>query len=330
MSEPRLHHILPVFYLSGFTDTGTREGWLHVFDYFRRGKRYRARPTKVARERDYYRIYELEVDQNAVEKELDNLESSLAPVLHEVIERRTIKSPKELGSLLSLAALIHARGPRARDNFSVGLENRMREGLISGNVSKEEWEKIVEAEKRAGVDPALLPSYEEARRLVKEGTWSPKAPQLHVVDAIRHMQRAMFDLLLPHVWSLAAADPGSAEFVCSDSPLTWSTKEMWEPGWSEDERLDDPNVTVMFPLSKSLALITCPYDRDNPKRFTYQATEAVVAWVNSRTQLYSYGMLYSASPDFLLLQKGNKVGHSQDYFAHMDLMWSGSAQSPPE
>src|SRR5829696_3321193 len=55
LTEPRQHHILPAFYLAGFTDTGGKDGTLHVFDYARK-RSYTSKPEKVARERDFYRI----------------------------------------------------------------------------------------------------------------------------------------------------------------------------------------------------------------------------------------------------------------------------------
>ena len=68
MSEPRQHHLLPEFYLAGFTDTGTRDGMLHVSDY-RRSRRYRVRPGQAARERDFYRIEVPGEDRNVIEKD---------------------------------------------------------------------------------------------------------------------------------------------------------------------------------------------------------------------------------------------------------------------
>src|SRR5690349_4884447 len=110
MREPRQHHILPAFYLTGFTDTGTRKGRVHVFDY-RQPKRYWARPDTVAHERDYYRMYEPDQDEYAIEKALAQLEDKLAAVLQEVVARGgRIQKLKELGTLLSLAALLYARG----------------------------------------------------------------------------------------------------------------------------------------------------------------------------------------------------------------------------
>ena len=50
-AAPRNHHIVPQFYLAGFTDTDMDDGTLYVYDYFR-AKSYRASPKQACRERD--------------------------------------------------------------------------------------------------------------------------------------------------------------------------------------------------------------------------------------------------------------------------------------
>jgi hypothetical protein len=131
----------------------------------------------------------------------------------------------------------------------------------------------------------------------------------------------ILDALIPHHWSVAiVASTDNGGFICSDSPLTWSLVEPWEREVTEEVRLDDPNVHITFPLSKELALITRNYDRHKKHRYSYEANDGVVAWVNARTHVYSFGTLYSAGEDFLLLRKGNKIGFSRDYFAHTDKM----------
>jgi hypothetical protein len=69
---------LPAFYLAGFTDTGTKDGTLYVFDYARK-RRYTSKPEKVARERDFYRLYKPGLDKYGIEKDLAaGLESEIA------------------------------------------------------------------------------------------------------------------------------------------------------------------------------------------------------------------------------------------------------------
>jgi hypothetical protein len=321
MSEPRLHHLLPEFYLAGFTDTGTRDGMLCVFDY-RRGRRYRVRPGQAARERDFYRVEVPSQDRNVIEKELSRLEGDLAPTLRRVTETDVVRY-EDLADLLSFAAMVHVRGRRGLERLYLGLQEKMRSGLEDGSLPPDEWERIIDAHRREGVDPATLPHYEEARCKAANGVWAPVAPRELVLGMLPDMQRTVFDALVPHVWSLAVARPDAGEFVCSDSPLSWFKMMPWEPGFREDGSLDDLDTTVSFPLTSKLALITRPYDRGQKERYRYEATQQVVAWVNSRTHVGSLGTLYSASGDFSLLEKGNEVGRSSDYFAHVESIRKG-------
>ncbi len=323
MPEPRQHHILPEFYLAGFTDTGTRDGMLHVFDYHR-GRRYRVRPRQAARERDFYRVEVAGEDPNVVEKDLSRLEGELAPTLRRVTETDVVRH-EDIKDLLLFASIAHVRGRKALERVYLGLEEKMRLGLEDGSYTQEEWEGVIDAHRREGTGPATLLTYEEARHRAADGVWAPIAPRELVLGQLPNMQRAVFDALVPHVWSLAVAQPDAGEFICSDSPLTWSRVEPWEPGFREDDSLDDPDLTVTFPLNKKLTLITRPYDRGQKKRYRYWATPEVVAWVSSRTHTYSLGTLYSASEDIALLKKGNRIGRSTDYFAHVESMRRGAA-----
>jgi hypothetical protein len=104
----RQHHFLPVFYLSGFTQGGTRTGRLHAFDYIR-DRHYASTPTKVARERDYYRI-ETHSDPDVLETALSRMESMAAAALTTVTRQRRIASRGQLPDLLAFVALTFARG----------------------------------------------------------------------------------------------------------------------------------------------------------------------------------------------------------------------------
>ncbi len=301
-----------------------------MFDYARK-RSYISKPEKVARERDFYRLYKPDLYDYAIEKDLGALESELAPVLRHVTET-DMASPKELGTLLSLAANIYVRGPRGLERAYLAIEEQMRSGLKDGTLTAEAWEEVRELLRLEGEDSAARVTYEEARRRLREDeAWSPIAPRDYIVAHLADLNKIILDKLIPdtpedHVWSLAVANPDAGEFITSDSPLCWMSVLPWEPGHKKVESietpgpgdsLDDPNTTVSFPLSKKLALITRPNDRGVKERgFRYEAIAEVVAWVNARTQQASLGTLYSPSEHFCLLEPGNKMGRSTDHFAH--------------
>ena len=65
----RSHHYVPAFYLAGFTDTGTRDGFLWVSD--RETERtWRSKPDEAGCERDFYRIYLEGLRPDAVERDV--------------------------------------------------------------------------------------------------------------------------------------------------------------------------------------------------------------------------------------------------------------------
>jgi Protein of unknown function (DUF4238) len=133
MSEPRQHHGIPAFYLAGFTASGTRDDSLHVYDYPRH-RHYGAKPEAAARERDFNRVYEPNEDPNIIERDLGRLENELAPVLRSVLASGRLRGGHELGELLSLVAMIHARGPKARRGISLAVERTMRRKFEAGVV----------------------------------------------------------------------------------------------------------------------------------------------------------------------------------------------------
>jgi hypothetical protein len=303
MSAPRQHHILPIFYLSGFTEDGTREGRLHVFDYVR-DKQYTSTPAHVGHECDFYRVYEPNTDPYITERSLADLESELAPALKNVLATGVFHGGEELASVLSLVALNYARARRARHRLTFALSASIKGKLAAGVVTKEQWDRLVAAELRAGVPSDQLHSFEEATRLATHEDWSPKAPEVLKVGLITEIQRGICDVLADRTWSLARTDDQAGHFICSDTPLSWSDD------YQQTARMDDPNQTITAPLGNYLALIT----RDDGRRGTYKVPKEVVAWVNFRTQFGSCGNIYWDGGNFPLL-RGHKVSCWSEYQA---------------
>lgn len=310
MSQPRQHHIIPQFYLAGFSDTGSRDGRVHVFDYFR-GKRYKARASEVGTQRDFYRIYEEGVDPNAVEGALSELETDFASVLARVIASGRFENPADLGAILSLAALLHARGRRVRWLLSESISMSLAKKLETGSVTREQYEQLVASEARAGVPTDAFPSFNELDEAIQAG-WKPKAPEVLKVGLIWEVHRYFVNQLLSRIWSIGRAEPGSSGFICSDTPLVWGQREPSDP-LAVIERVDDPHVPITFPLNTELALIT----RED-RHGTYNAERRVVAWVNSRTLFNSMGSVYWHGDQFFLERSRGRVGTSSNYFSYVE------------
>jgi hypothetical protein len=81
------------------------------------------------------------------------------------------------------------------------------------------------------------------------------------------------------------------------------------------ESLAEPEAMISCPLSRNLALLALPPSLEK-KGGNYEATDSIVADINSRTQLSSMGMLYSASKEYLLL-RGDTPTSSLEYFDYV-------------
>jgi hypothetical protein len=312
-NEPRQHHIVPAFYLAGFTDTGGIDGKLHVFDYFRT-KQYRSSPRRVCREKDFYRIHEPNEDPNVMERNMAATEHAIAPTLSEVVERGKVFKLQQVGTILSLAALITARDHRGRIRLSTGLAKSLREHLEAGKISREKWDEIRGAELRAGVHSTELPEYDQAREMIRRSEWMPHAPHIFLVGMIPEMQHEILNCLVDRPWELMITDPAiNGGFITSDSPLVWGSLDQIQDDYLSAS-LKDPNLEITFPVNKAQALISYR----GARRGNCTATDTVVGHVNMRTLQLSMGLVFHASPNFFLRRRNGQIAQGTDYFAYVE------------
>jgi hypothetical protein len=94
MSEPKLHHYVPRFYLSRFTDTS---GYLWIWDRDK-DRIFRTKPSRVAAEKDFYRIAELAEsggDPLLMEKQFSHLEGEVAQITNQWLDWLRDMKPHE-------------------------------------------------------------------------------------------------------------------------------------------------------------------------------------------------------------------------------------------
>ena len=83
-TEPRRHHYLPQFYLSGFTTTGELDGQLRLIG-LKDGKRWGGTPNTVGHQRDFYRVEGVPgIEPNDLERGFADLESRAANVIRSI------------------------------------------------------------------------------------------------------------------------------------------------------------------------------------------------------------------------------------------------------
>jgi hypothetical protein len=310
-TEARKHHIIPAFYLAGFTLTGSATGRLHVLHY-PTGRRYISTPRKACRETDFYRVEEPGADPNLVENLLAWHEGVVAPFVHHIATTGTVTGRGQVGEALALAASIAARSRRGRHQLKVALASRLAMRLRRGEVLEDDWERLRAAELRNGATPEEVPSYREAIHRLLDGTWFPRAPAILTVGLIPEAQDALLKSLQRRPWELHVTDAASnGGFICSDSPLVWGNLDEAIAG--RQQSLESVDIEVTFPVSRNAALVSYRGAREG----TLQTTDDVAAHVNMRTLQLSTGLVFHCDDDFLLRRRGGVIGHGVEYFAYV-------------
>jgi hypothetical protein len=307
-NEPRKHHVLPAFYLAGFTPNDSPTGRLHVFD-FSTGKRYKSTPRQAHRQTDYFRLEVPSVDPNLVEKELSRHETALAPSVRQVGSGE-IADREAIAKTLELAAALHVRSPTARMNVGKVAAAAVAAKLRKGHISREEWEQIRQSELRNGATPDEAPEYDEAISRLLNTEWYPRPPTGAFVSTIFELIDRIWSMLRRHRWETHVTDPtANGGFITSTSPLAWGDLDAITSGRVPTGSIDDPEIELTFPVSRRVALIGYPRAREA----RCAATDQSVAHVNARALHLSGGMIFHAHNDFLL-RRGSEIREGTEFF----------------
>lgn len=308
---PRQHHLVSAAYLAGFTEPDKQDGRIEVFDYST-GKQYSSTPKNVCKQRDFFKLDELGLDPHVIEKIMGEFETKMAPTIRAVAADGRVTHKKQVGDILSLAALFAVRNRRGRFQLSVALAASLGKALASGSIEPAKWEKIRNSEMRFGTAPADLPSYLDAMHAARNG-WLPPAPTILVIGMIPEMQEVVMKQLVSRHWELMITDSTvNGGFICSDSPLVWGSLPKVVEGDSTQSLMDD-EIEITLPVTRNAALISYPGARDG----NLTATDEIVAHINMRTLQVSTGLIFHCRPDFLLMRESGGIGHGSEYFTYV-------------
>jgi hypothetical protein len=138
MSQPKLHHYVPRFYLNRFTDPS---GYLWIWERDQ-DRVFRTKPNRVAAEKDFYRIAELAEqghDPLLMEKQFSHLEGEVAQITGQWLDwlramkpQEKIEVPDVNRDLVSLhMALQFFRTADARDILAAFVEEQQQPKALS-------------------------------------------------------------------------------------------------------------------------------------------------------------------------------------------------------
>lgn len=313
-SDPRQHHIVPAFYLAGFTPTLSVNGSLWVFRYGT-ANHFRTSPLKACRERDYYRFdssEELDGDPYYMERLMAWHEGVVAPFVQQIATDARVSHRKQVGEALALAALLVGRGRHGRRQLEQTLSMNVLKALRSGTVTRDEWERYRQDELNNGTSRDDCPEYDEASERALRGGWLPRPPRALVIGLIPDAQDRLMNLLAGREWELMVTDAdANGGFVTSDAPVTWGDLALAAEG--SRPGLDEPDVEITFPISKDAALVSYSGARAS----NCEATAEIVGHINARTVHMTDGIIMHAYDDFLLRSLDGDIRQGSDYFHYI-------------
>jgi hypothetical protein len=295
-AEPRQHHRLPTFYLAGFTPSGREDGQLFVFDFVRR-KTWRARPNKVAKLRDYYRVEVEGVDPNFAERLHHSFETRIAPILKRIRDTHTLPAGVELAYLIQFVALLDVRGENARERYRTAWLKTARDMLMSFLHDPEAFRACAEWLTNGQATIAEAPSAEAIEQfLVEHRELFAVSPSDAVRGTHRMVGEVTLSAFLERNWVLIEGGLSHGGFICSDEPVVVAPTDpgaLLERVW----KIADRHTDLTVPLDSDCALLG-RYEGLDP---IPNVTAKEVAAVNTRTFANDKHMVYSARHDFLIL-----------------------------
>lgn len=220
MSDPKLHHYVPRFYLQNFCD-GSHGFW--VWDKCSR-QVYRSAPQGVAAQKHFYRVPEFigtEVDPLFLERDLSSLEGDAASILREWIPSLSDMQPMDRLEL----------SDDARRAFSIFVAVQFlrtadhRDILALFAEETEEYKNGVSKEERVNL---------HAQMLCSGG----------LVETIS-------DRVFKSIWIFAKNTTGTP-FWTSDNPVCFKTKD--NRMWLKGPGVLSEGSYVVFPLTPSFIL----------------------------------------------------------------------------
>lgn len=251
--------------------------------------KWQSKPDQTGFERDYYRVDIAEVDPNAVETSLGQIEGQIAPIIQKTIHRHELPKGEDLQALIEFVALLALRTPLVRQLFERNMEHLYR-GMLKFVLSqRERYDQIAEELRLKGEEPPSGITYEELRELANdEGAYEIEIPRTRSVQMLLKMWPALVPGFRARHWSLLFTRPDEAHFICSDMPVAITpTSPDFRPHFLG---FGLPGTELTVPLSRSTVLVGS-YERP---AITAEVDLETVRHINQRTLSFTERFFYSS------------------------------------
>lgn len=294
----RNHHFVPQGYLAGFTDDGTRNGRLTVFDLVSRSI-FQTKPRNVAAERDFNRIDLEGRTPDDLERALGEFEGKATSAIRRIQESGGPPTADELSHIVSLMTLLVVRNPQSRRAMNAARRHEVR---IIGDIltsNRRIYDHHVAKAQRDGFirDDAGV-SFEEMAEFIRGDQYTIEVSTTESLSLELGIVESIFETLASRWWSFVTADAEAPDFVACDHPVAvvFKDRRMRGPiGYGM------PGTEVSFPLGSRHAVIGVLEDPFRPQII---ARAEQVASLNSRTVYHADRQVYGKSPRVLILRRG--------------------------
>jgi hypothetical protein len=293
----RNHHFVPQGYLGGFTENGTRNGRLFVFDLVSHSV-FPTIPRNVGAKRDFNRIDADGQDPDALERALGEFEGRAISVIRGIQASGDLPTDDEFSYVLNLMALLVVRNPRSRKkmNDARGHTARVIGDLLASD--KRLYEHHIAKAKESGfVSRDVEVSFEAMRTFIHDDQYTVSVSTNESLSLELNGFENALRLLGSRYWSLVSADADAPDFVTCDHPVTPVFKN---PNRSGPIGYGLHNTEVSFPLNTRQALLGVLED---PLARKIEAQASQVAAVNSRTVWHASRQVYSKTTTVAVLRR---------------------------
>jgi hypothetical protein len=296
-SVARKHHYVPQSYLTGFTESGTKDSEFHVLDV-ETGHAFKTAPLNVGARRDFNRV---DVDghpPDAIEKVLAPIEGNAAAAIRKVIATQAFPSDGDWNLILNMISLLAVRNPKMRSSFNQAREQVLRNisELLVSDENIWNHHNTSDQETADGCSDAV--SFEQAKRFVEEGRYKIEFyPEGNLRTELKALDEIL-PLLGQRTWSLLVAPEGVPEFICSDHPVTIT----WKPGHSGPIGFGLRDTEVFMPLGRRVGFYGV---YETPRKPVFSCEAGHVASMNRRTARNAERHIYSALNSFYIWEDGD-------------------------
>lgn len=300
------HHYVPKFHLTLFTQDGTKESRLWVFDQ-KNGNQWEAIPESVGYQKNLYRIDLPDTEPDIIEDVFAEVENSVAPIIKEIcISHKIPEKDEEYNWLINYIALLAERTPERLEHFTKPIKDITK--IISQMMlaTPERFEVIKQNMKSDGIEIDDDVSYKELKEFVLEEKYTLSVDNNTRINILFKAIDAIIPYLGARNWAVAYSPPEIGDFICSDNPVSlhW-TKDKDRGIWSSPGHgLLETEVSI--PLSSRIMLLG---RFEEIPEFIIISSKENLAILNSYTGLHSERFIFSRENDFLWYTRDHIIGN---------------------